>query len=56
MDYKHCYIERHPLRDAWCVHNRTFPMIPPFIGTKKECELAIVFAEKRSEELLKKGE
>lgn len=54
MAYKHCYIERHPLRDAWCVHNRTFPMILPFIGTKKECERAIKHAEKKAEKLYQK--
>ena len=53
MEYKHNYIEKHPLRDAYCVHNRTLKFIPPFIGTKKECERAIKFAEESTIKWLK---
>lgn len=53
MGYKHNKIEKHPLRDAYMVINTTLPFIPPFIGTKRECEEAIIAAEKSTEDYIK---
>lgn len=54
MDYKHTKLERHPLRDCWMVVNVSLPFIPPFFGTKRECEKARIAAEKHAAELLAK--
>lgn len=56
MNYKHCHIERHPLRTGYMVVNDTFPMIPPYFGTLKQCRKAAKFADMSAEELLKTGQ
>lgn len=55
MNYKHCHIERHPLGTGYMVFNDTFPMIPPYFGTLKQCKKAAKFADMNAEELLKTG-
>lgn len=44
----HTKLEKHPLRDCWMVVNVSLPFIPPYFGTKKECESARVFAERNA--------
>ena len=51
-ELKHVKIEAHPLKkDKYLVLNVTFPYIPPFIGTLKQCKKAALSAEKNSEKL-----
>lgn len=52
MDYKHTKLERHPLRNCWMVVNVTFPWVPPYFGSKRECERARIHAERNAEKLL----
>jgi hypothetical protein len=49
--FKHVKIEKHPLKsNKYMVVNITFPFIPPYIGTLKQCKKAALSAEKHSEE------
>lgn len=49
MEFKHTKIVKHPLKDGkYMVVNITFPFIPPYIGTKKQCEKAQISAERNS--------
>lgn len=51
--FKHVEITPHPLKSKkYMVINKTFPFIPPYIGTLKQCEKAAKYAEKNSEKLL----
>ena len=55
MEFKHVTIESHPLRkEMWCVHNKTFPMIAPFVGSKTECLKAACAAELNAYKLIEK--
>ena len=47
--FKHCHISKHPLKDEYMVVNDTFKNIPPFFGTKGECEKAAIAADKSPE-------
>ena len=44
-------IYKHPLRNAYCLRAINFG-IPPFIGTKKQCEKMQPIWEKKLNELL----
>lgn len=51
--FKHVEITPHPLKaKKYMVINKTFPFIPPYIGTLRQCEKAAIYAEKNSEKLL----
>ena len=52
MDYKHTKLERHPLRDCWMGVKVTFPYVPPYFGTKRECEKALIHAERNAEKMV----
>lgn len=53
MEFKHTKIVKHPLKEGkYMVVNITFPFIPPYIGTKRECEKAQISAEKNSIKML----
>lgn len=45
MDFKYTTLTKHPLRDKWVVFVPKLPFIPPYIGSKKECEKARISAE-----------
>jgi hypothetical protein len=47
-------IERHPLRDCYCVFIPALPFVPPFFGTLRECKKAAAAADKKAAEYLKK--
>ena len=49
--YKHVKIERHPLRNAYAVINITFPAIPPYFGTLKQCQKAAAAADRNAAKL-----
>ena len=51
MEYKYTKMQKHPLRDCYMVW---IPLssIPPYFGTKKQCEKARQFAEKKAIEIL----
>lgn len=53
MEYKHTEIKKHPLRNCWMVWMPEIPHIPPYFGSKRECEKARKFAEIKAEEYLK---
>ena len=51
--YKHVEIRPHPLREGrYMVHNGTFPSIPPFFGTLRQCIKAAAAAEANSQKML----
>lgn len=53
MEFRHTKIVKHPLKDGkYMVVNITFPFIPPYIGTKKQCEKAQISAERNSINML----
>lgn len=53
MEFKHTILKEHPLvKGRYMVLNTTFPSIPPYFGTLKECQKAQISAEKNSEKLL----
>lgn len=52
MEFIHTELKRHPLREAWMVFTPKLPFIPPYIGTKKECEKARVSAERNAAKYL----
>lgn len=52
MEYKHTIMEKHPLRNCWMVWMPEIPHIPPYFGSKRECEKAREFAERKAEEYL----
>lgn len=52
MDFKHTVMKKHPLRDCWMVLMPDIPCIPPYFGSKMECEKAREFAEKKAAEYL----
>jgi len=54
MEFIHTKLVEHPLKNAWMVVNVSCPFVPPFIGTKRECEKARVAAEKSAENYLRK--
>jgi len=51
MEYKYTKMQKHPLRDCYMVW---IPLssIPPYFGTKKQCEKARKFAERKAIEIL----
>ena len=53
-EFKHVKIERHPLRDCYAVINITFPFIPPYFGTFRQCCKAAAAADRNAERLLNK--
>lgn len=53
LQFKHVGICKHPLNEKYMVVNKTFPSIPPYIGSLKACKEAAASAEKNSEMLLK---
>jgi len=54
MEFKHTEIKKHPLRNCWMLWMPDMPYIPPYFGSKKQCEKARVFAEKKADEYLTK--
>lgn len=50
--FKHCHIDRHPLKDEYMVVNDTFEDIPPYFGTLKQCQKAAIAADKNAEKYL----
>lgn len=46
-------MQPHPLRNCWMVFMPEIPYVPPYFGSKKQCEKARVFAEKKADEYLK---
>ena len=50
MEYIYTEMKRHPLRDCWMVFTPKLPFVPPFFGTKKECEKARKSAEQKAVE------
>lgn len=53
--FEHCYICEHALRTGrYMVINTTFPAVPPFVGTLKQCIKAAAAADRSSAELLTK--
>ena len=52
MEWKYTEIKKHPLRECWMLYVPDFPSIPPFFGTRKECDEARVFAERKASECL----
>jgi hypothetical protein len=53
MEYKHTIMKKHPLRNCWMVWMPEIPHIPPYFGSKRECEKARVHAEQKANEYLK---
>ena len=51
-EYKHTEMKKHPLRNCCMVWMPEIPQIPPFFGSKKECEKARNVAERKAEEYL----
>lgn len=46
MDFKHTTLTPHPLKaNLWMVFCPELPFIPPYIGSKRECEKARETAE-----------
>lgn len=52
MEFVYTEIKKHPLRDCWMLFIPLLPFIPPFFGTKQECEDARMHAEKNAEHFL----
>lgn len=51
--YKYTIIKPHPLQvNRWMVWIPILPFIPPFYGTKAECEKARKIAEKNAEKYI----
>lgn len=53
MEFKHTKLVEHPCKNAWMVVNVSCPFVPPYIGTKRQCEKARINAEKSAENYLK---
>ena len=53
MEYKYTKMKKHPLRDCWMVWTPKIPHIPPYFGSRAECEKARVSAERNAEEYLR---
>lgn len=53
MEFKHTIMQPHPLRNCWMVWMPEIPHISPYFGSKKQCEKARAFAEKKADEYLK---
>jgi hypothetical protein len=57
MEFKHTILKEHPLvKGRYMVANLTFPYIPPYFGTLKECQKAQISAEKNAQKLLEAQE
>lgn len=50
--FKHVRIAEHPLKNEYMVVNVTFPQIPPYFGTLKQCVHAAEASDKNSELLM----
>jgi hypothetical protein len=50
MEYRYTIMKKHPARNCWMVFVPKAPYIPPYFGTKRECEKARECAEKNAEE------
>ena len=48
MEFIYTKLEKHPLRNCWMVFIPKLPFIPPYFGTKKQCETARINAERNA--------
>lgn len=55
MEFKHTTLTEHPLKAGkWMVFCPELPFIPPYIGSKRECEKARVSAEINASKFIEK--
>lgn len=52
--YKYVKIERHPLRNCYCVFVPALPFIPPYFGTLAKCKKAAAAADRNAAAILEK--